>query len=140
MTTGTSIIEKVLDTVNRHDAAGYAALFAEDAVLHDPQYGEPLRGRTAIEKDLADMIRAFPDLHITVTNSIESGNQQATEWTVSGTNEGPIPFPTGEVPATGKKMEFKGSDFSRYNPQGEIAEARRYYDLAGWMAQLGLAG
>ena len=139
MTTGTSITQKVLEAVNRHDPAGYAALFAEDAVLHDPQYPEALRGRDAIAKDLEDMIRAFPDLRISITNTVESGDQQATEWKVSGTNEGPIPFPSGEVPATGKRMEFNGSDFARYNASGEIVETRRYYDIVTWMQQLGLA-
>jgi steroid delta-isomerase-like uncharacterized protein len=138
MTTATRVLQKIIEAVNRHDPAAFAALYAADAVLYDPQYSEPLRGRAEIEKDMADMIRAFPDLQFSIKSSIEAGDRQATEWMVSGTNQGPLAFPTGEVPPTGRSLEMGGSDFARYNSNGEIAESHRYYDIAGWLRQLGI--
>ena len=45
----------------------------EDAVVVDPQYPEPLRGRAAIERDIADFLRAFPDLGMEVTRTVVDG-------------------------------------------------------------------
>jgi hypothetical protein len=36
-------------------------------------------------------------------------------------------------------VTFEGAVFSRYNGQGLIVEERRYYDVAGQAAQLGIA-
>jgi ketosteroid isomerase-like protein len=33
---------RAVEAFNRDDAAGFAALYAEDAVVHDPQYPQPL--------------------------------------------------------------------------------------------------
>lgn len=134
----TEIIRKAVDAFNRHDATAFAGVYAEDAVVYDPYYPEPLRGRAAIEKDMADFFRAFPDIHNSVKLAMSDGNTIATQIAMAGVQGGPLLLPTGEVPPTGKKLESEGGIFSRLNSQGQIVEEHRYYDVAGQMAQLGL--
>ena len=50
-----------VEAFNRNDAAAFAALYAADAVVRDPQYPQPLRGRAAIEQDVVDVHRVLPD-------------------------------------------------------------------------------
>ena len=134
----TDLARRAVDLINRHDAAGLSQLYAQDAVVYDPAYGDPMRGRGAIEKDMIDFLRAFPDLHIAAKSAVDGDNIVAGEYAVSGTHNGPLPLPTGEVPPTGKRLQFEMSVFSRLNSQGLIVEEHRYYDVLGQMVQLGL--
>lgn len=129
-----------VDAFNRHDAAGFAAMYAADAVINDPQYPEPLRGRAAAEADMKSFFAAFPDVRADLSRVFVDGDYWALELVMSGTHNGPMEGPTGTVPPTGKKMSLPGAMAGRVNAQGEVVEERRYYDLAGLMGQLGLMG
>jgi steroid delta-isomerase-like uncharacterized protein len=128
-----------IDALNRHDADAFAAFYAPDVLADDPQYPEPLRGRDAIRKDIIDFWQAFPDIHFTLKNSLESGDAVAFEGLASGTHMGSMLGPEGEIPATNRPVRFRFAAFLRLDNQGLIAEERRYFDMAGMMQQLGLA-
>jgi steroid delta-isomerase-like uncharacterized protein len=133
------IFTKGVEEINNHNAGGLAALFAPEATVHDPFYPDPLKGRDAIEQDMVDFLRAFPDLKMTlVGNLLEDGDMVAGVFKVDATHTGPLASPAGEIAATGRALSFEGAAFSRYNAQGEVIEQRRYYDVAGQLAQLGL--
>jgi steroid delta-isomerase-like uncharacterized protein len=132
-------LDEAVAAFNAHDAGRFAACYAPDAIVYDPQYPEPLRGRGAIEQDMADFYRAFPDVTNRLETTLEDGEMVAARFSISGTHSGPLALPTGEVPATGRRVTFEGAVFSRYNGQGLIVEERRYYDVAGQAAQLGIA-
>jgi steroid delta-isomerase-like uncharacterized protein len=136
---GKDVIRQWTDAVNRHDAAGCAALYAPNAILKDPQYAEPLEGRDAIRKDLEDFLRGFPDLRAATHSVMESGDTFAAEGTFAGTHQGPLPTPAGEIPATGRRIDVRAAGFYRLDGQGRILEERRYYDVAGFLAQLEVA-
>lgn len=131
-------INKAIEAFNRHDADAYAALYATEAIAYDPQYPEPLKGREAIRKDIEDFFQAFPDIQAKVVNVVGRGDTIAFEVEMSGTHKGPLVSPTGNIPATNRRMEMRGSRFNRVDAQGQITECNRYYDLAGIMMQLGL--
>jgi len=130
---------RAAESFNRRDVKAFAALYAVDAVVHDPTYPQPLKGRDAVAQDLNDFLRAFPDARFTILNILEDGTTAAGEYSLSGTHTGPLALPSGEIPATGKPLSFNGSAFSRFNDRGEIVEESRYFDIAGQLAQLGLA-
>jgi len=134
----TEIVRKAVDAFNRHDAAGFASQYAEDAVVYDPYYPEPLRGRSAVRKDIEDFFRAFPDVSNALKLTMSEGNIVAAEIAVKGVHSGPLALPSGEIPATGKTMSFEGGLFARLNGQGLIVEEHRYFDVAGQLTQLGL--
>ena len=132
------LVDRHTRVFNQHDADGWASHYAENAVLYDPQYPEPVRGREAIRKDIEDFFRAFPDIQFTSTEAITSGDRIALQGVGSGTNGGPLEFPTGTIPATNKRAEIPYAAFVRVDGSGLITEERRYYDVAGLLVQLGL--
>lgn len=130
---------KLETAMTSHDGTAVGALYATDAVAHDPFYPEPLRGRPAIEKDATEFFAAFSDLKMQVTKTIEEGDASgAGEFRFSGTHDGPLITPMGDIPATHRKMDLRGAAFVTMNGQGEITEERRYYDTGQIMQQLGL--
>jgi steroid delta-isomerase-like uncharacterized protein len=139
MTAFEDLAKKWTDAFNRHDASVVAALYTQDCVVYDPINPEPLKGRAAIEKDAADFFRAFPDLRVEVINIFEKGDRAAGEIKMTGTNNGPLATPMGEVPATGKRMDLRGALVGRINAENLIVEEWRYYDTGTLMHQLGLA-
>lgn len=139
----TTTIERALEeqiaAINARDAARLAASYREDAVVRDPQYAEPLRGRVAVEDDATGYFRAFPDMRAEVTCSVVSGSTLAVEMTMVGTHTGPLALPTGEeVPPTNQPLRFTMAFFDTVDENGMIIDERRYYDIADQLRQLGL--
>lgn len=129
---------KAAEAINAHDAKAFAATYAVDAVVHDPFYPQPLKGRDAIEQDMVELLRAFPDARFTLGPPLQGGETIAAEYTWRGTHQGPLASPDGEIPATGKSIDNSGAVFSKLNADGEVSEERRYYDVAGLVSQLGV--
>jgi steroid delta-isomerase-like uncharacterized protein len=132
-------IRKNLDTLARHDTATFADGYASDAVVDDPAYPEPLRGRDAVRKDIEAFIRAFPDLHPEIRNLVtnDDGSYALEVW-MTGTHTGPLALPDGEVPATGRPIKSPMAVFGRCDADGRFVEERRYYDVLGMLTQLGV--
>ncbi len=129
---------RAVEAFNRDDPAGFAALYAEDAVVYDPQYPQPLIGREAIEQDAVDVRRSMPDARFTLRTVLQLGESAAVEYDLGGTHSGPLALPDGELEATGLHVDLPGGVFARFDSQGRVAEERRYYDLAGMFNQLGI--
>jgi steroid delta-isomerase-like uncharacterized protein len=132
------LIDQHIKAFNDHNAQAWASHYTPNAVVHDPQYPEPLRGREAIQKDVEDFFSAFPDMHFTVTNTLVSGDRGAIEGIGAGTHRGPLVGPGGTIPATNRQAKIAFVAMIQLDSSGLIAEERRYYDLAGMMQQLGL--
>ena len=130
------VADKIAKAYESVDATAMANLYAEDAIVISP--GQELRGRKAIQEHMESMLRAFPDLKIEFLTILPSGNHIAFEQIVRGTNTGTIISPEGEIPPTGKKVEFKAVWIGRISADGLIEEDRSYYDTADFMRQLGL--
>lgn len=131
-------VEKQISIFNAHDAEGWVNTYAENATLSDPQYPEALQGREAIRKDIVDFFTAFPDMRFTVTDVITDGDKYVVEGTGTGTHQGPIQGPQGEIPPTNKHIETKFVAIGRVDASNLITEERRYYDQASLFQQLGL--
>ncbi|MHA7290024.1 ester cyclase [Arthrobacter sp. MDT3-24] len=131
-------IARAIEAANTHDAKAFAATYAADAVVHDPLYPQPLKGRDAVEQDMVELLRAFPDVSLTVGPLFQDGETFAAEYTLRGTHQGPLASPGGEIAATGKSFINNAAVFSKFNAEGEVTEERRYYDVAGLLAQLGV--
>jgi steroid delta-isomerase-like uncharacterized protein len=130
-------IRQTTEAFNRHDAAAAAERFSQNAVVHDPQYPEPLRGGEAIRDDMEAWFRSIPDVHAELRSVLEDGNTYAFEVAMSGTHQGPISTPSGEIPPTGKRIEMSFGAFGRIDGENKVVEERRYYDVAGLADQLG---
>ncbi|MFD4422301.1 ester cyclase [Agromyces sp. NPDC058484] len=127
-----------IDAFNRDDPAGFAAIYAEDAIVHDPLYPQPLRGRAAVEQDAADLRRAIPDARFTLLDVLQDQSAIAFRYGLIGTHLGPLSTPDGEIAPTGSTIDVPGAVFSRLDRDGFVEEERRYFDVSRLLAQVGL--
>jgi steroid delta-isomerase-like uncharacterized protein len=80
---------------------------------------------------------AFPDLNHTVGALAEGGDTVAFELRVAGTHTEPLRTPAGDVPATGRAVDFHAGDVWQVN-DGRIVALHVYFDQMELLGQLGL--
>jgi steroid delta-isomerase-like uncharacterized protein len=93
--------------------------------------GEELRGPDGVKGAVTWLRTAFPDLRFEIDNLISDGDQAAVRWTASGTHLGPF----ADVPPTGRRVEWTGSDWFRLH-RGRIIDAWVIADGEGLHEQL----
>ena len=125
-----------VDAFNAHDEGRIRELSAENGVLEAP--GEvKIQGREATTQYAMAWLSAFPDARITVNNELVAGDWIVQEFTFSGTHEGTLMSPAGEIPPTHQKLNGRGVQIFRV--EGEtVADTRLYFDQVEVMTQLGL--
>jgi steroid delta-isomerase-like uncharacterized protein len=124
---------------NAHDVDRSLAVLADNVVWHDVGSPDPMRDKAAVHQYIQSWFTAFPDMRIVVKNRVVTEDQVAAEVEFSGTNTGPLQMgpDTPAIPATGKKINSKGTYFVRIR-DGKAVEVHTYPDAAGMMMQLGL--
>jgi steroid delta-isomerase-like uncharacterized protein len=127
---------KFVDAFNAHDEARIRELNGENVVFEAP--GEiRLEGRDAATEYAMAWLRAFPDARLTVTNELADGDWVAQEFMFEGTHEDTLSSPSGEIPATHKRLDGRGVQI--FKVEGEfVTETRLYFDQVEVMTQLGL--
>src|SRR2546428_3423519 len=102
-------VRRLNAAVNAHDLNPIGDMYADDAELTWP--GMPtFKGRQAVVAFYAQMFGAFPDVQVTLRRIVEQGDAVAVEYESAGTNGGPPPLPTRELPpATNKHTLVRGA-------------------------------
>jgi predicted ester cyclase len=95
-----------------------------------------LRGAADVITAWKGWAAAFPDSKATFEAAHISGNTVILELTWRGTQSGPLRTPSGEIPATGRKIEMRACQIVDV-ADGKARGIRQYLDLATMMAQLG---
>ncbi len=116
------------EAFNNHDADAVAAEYAAEAIVYDPLYPEPLRGRDAVREDHANLFRAFADIIVHRSVFIANGNTAAWEVTVSGTHSGPLDTPEGIISPTYCRIEQSYGVIADIDHDGRFLRVRRYTD------------
>lgn len=132
-----SIGKQWLELWNERDFAGAASLVAEDAVIVETATDELFRGPDGSRQENEKWASAFPDGRIEIRNAIASDEAAVLESAFRGTHTGPFRTPAGELPSTGRSVEFAFCTVWQIE-NGKIAGGRHYYDTATVMRQLGL--
>ncbi|MGH8895226.1 MAG: ester cyclase [Actinomycetes bacterium] len=130
------LMDEVTAAAFSKNADTAAKLYALDAVAVTPDRGE-IRGRESIAEYLVEFLGAFPDARYEPLAEHEAGNVAIDEGFVVGTNTGPLVLPTGEIPATGKKVRVRACDIATVK-DGVITDHRFYFDQVELLEQLGL--
>jgi steroid delta-isomerase-like uncharacterized protein len=104
---------------------------APDVLLRTPLPVEAT-GAGAIEEVFAKLLRAFPDLHITVEDLVGEDDKVVSRNSVSGTHQGEYMG----LPATGKSVTYEEIFIARF-AGGRIAETWGLVDVLSQMRQLG---
>ena len=99
--------------------------------------GAQLRGRDEVLGFFHGFWEAFPDARNEVVRLIGEGSTCAGEGTFTGTHTGTMRTPTGELPPTGRRVQFGW--MAMYEFRGDaLASEHLYFDQAELLGQLGL--
>jgi steroid delta-isomerase-like uncharacterized protein len=131
------IAERYFRNIEQGDVAGALACLAPGAEFINPLGAMPVPD--GVRMMLEGYVSGFPDNRFEVKNVIEAGDQVVMEADWVGTHAGPLPLPDGSaVPATGRAVRAPLVTVFRVR-EGRIVSHRGYWDLAGFLAQLGLS-
>ncbi|WP_432561440.1 ester cyclase [Kineococcus sp. SYSU DK003] len=119
-----------------HDPSAVTAYLAEDAVVEDVA----LRVRCESRDEVAQYVQSLhdttsTDYRIELTSAFGDGDHVALEWIVEGTND--RADPARGLPATGRRFRTPGASLT-WLRGGRVVRDRHYYDLAGFLQQVGL--
>jgi predicted ester cyclase len=99
----------------------------------------PLVGsKDIIEKNAKPFAGAFPDATGEAQLTLVYGNNVVGVWLLRGQHKGPLPGPTGEIPATNKKIGYLIGHAVEIQG-GKAVHERQFADAHTLLGQLGLA-
>ena len=96
--------DSVLKMWNEANLTVVDEVYAPELVRHDCGLPEDIVGLENIKNYLEKFFNAFPDLNITVDETIAVGNKLVQRWTLTGTNTGYM----AEMPPSGKNVRVSG--------------------------------
>ena len=103
-----------------------------DPALVGVSEGGEIRGPDAFKSLVYEpMVRAFPDVSVSLDRIIGEGNEVAIRWTAVATHKGPFL----DIAPTGKKVQFSGITWIEFK-QGRIISGADSYNLHGLIAYL----
>lgn len=123
-----------IEGLNRGDVSMANSVFAPDCVVHMTGIAEPIRGAGPFKEVVAGLLRAFPDLHLTIEDQLVQGDLVAFRWRATGTHNGPL----GAAPPTGKPVALDGLILDRM-AGGKVRERWEQWDQSLMLQQLGFA-
>jgi steroid delta-isomerase-like uncharacterized protein len=116
------------------DLDGSSQYVAEDVEWANPV--ATVHGRDELRGLLGVFWTAIPDFQHDVSDVVESGDLVALRGTATGTHTGPLVGPMGEIPPSGRTVSFPFAAWARVE-DGMIREFRGYWDVMGFMQQIG---
>jgi ketosteroid isomerase-like protein len=136
------LMQTLDDAWNGQDLETFGKRHKDDVVVKWPGQ-PPTHGIEAHRQEALDFFKTFPDQHL--DNRPYRTFFASGEWTCSiarftGTMTGPMKGADGkEIPPTGKSFEVDFCTVAHWDDDGRIIEENLFYDLVGFMKQLGLS-
>ena len=127
----------VVEAFNRSDWEACTAALTPDSVYDEVGTSRRLQGPPQIIQALQGWKGAMPDVKGTVTNALGTGNTVVLEVTWHGTNTGPLPRPSGTLPATGIQQTTRSGWVLNFD-RDRIKESRHCFDMLSFLQQLGI--
>ena len=128
--------ERGTDTFNAHDIEAFAAVLADDVVFQAPG-GMRGEGKEACAGFFGSWFSAFPDAHVDVHAVHFVDDVAVEEGTFTGTHDGVLQTPAGEVPPTGRPVEIAYIQVLRFR-DGKHVSFNLMFDRLAMLEQLGL--
>ena len=125
-----------INAFTAHDEAAIRAATADDCVFEGPG-GVRLEGGDAVTGYAMVWLNAFSDAQLVVDAVAVDGDWVAHTGVFKGTHDGTLASPAGDVPATGRRLEGRCSQFVRFE-DGRSVEEHLYFDQMDIVTQLGL--
>src|SRR5438132_3745612 len=132
-----SVVERGNKNFNAHNLEAIARDATPDSEMTAP--GDiKLKGPQAIKEYNQNFITAFPDARVDAKNTFTQGNHVIVEGVFTGTHNGTLKTPMGDVPATGRKVKGEFVQIFEVD-RGLIKKLSLMYDQVQLMTQLGMA-
>lgn len=131
-------VEGGAQAINAGDWDAYGALFARDVVIRSPGTPDGVVGRDARVAFGRAFAAAFPDARVEPVRAFTQDDLVCMEVRFHGRHDGPMVTPGGEIPATGRTVEFPYCIVARFE-DGEVVEMDEYFDQLAMLTQLGVA-
>lgn len=129
--------DKSTAAFNAHDIDRFTELIGDDAVFHAPG-GMSGAGQRACAEFYGAWLSAFPDAHVAVRDLYVCGDVGVEEGTFTGTHEGVLQTPAGDIQPTGSRVTIDYMQAIRFR-DGKQAAFDLIYDRLQLLEQLGLS-
>jgi steroid delta-isomerase-like uncharacterized protein len=128
-----------IDAFNAGDWGRFGATMSPDCVYDEPGTQRHVEGVDAVVDVNRGWKDAFPDAHGTVERAVAANGTATLEITWEGTQSGTLHTPGGDLPPSGRRVAVKAVQV--IDVEGDkITESHHYFDMAGMLQQLGVAG
>jgi steroid delta-isomerase-like uncharacterized protein len=135
-TTVREAFEQHTEAFNSHDIDRFASTLADDVVFQAPG-GIIGEGKSACAQFYGGWMGAFPDAHVEIHDLHIAGDVAVEEGTFTGTHQGVLRAPDGDVPSTGRPVTVDYIQVLRYH-DGRYISFNLMYDQLSLLEQLGL--
>src|SRR5690242_15545946 len=124
-------LTKFAEAVNTANYELFDQVVAPDSVDHDPAPGQ-VAGPKGYRDLFTEMRRAFPDMTVDLAALVQGEDTIAFAYTFKGTHNGVLMG----IPATGKKVQIRGMQMSKFK-DGKMVERWGSSDQLGMLQQIG---
>jgi ketosteroid isomerase-like protein len=136
--TARELYKEAMRRVDSGDQEGFLALMADDCRWRVP--GAELRGKEQLVEWITPFWQGFSTFRHDLARTVaESDELVFGEGTWTGTNDGPLVMPDGELPPSGRTVSLPFAIAATRAPDGErIESVHLYFDQVGFLGQLGV--
>ena len=128
-----SFAHTIIDTWNTRVGEKIIQLYSLDYAGDDLTGGKKRSGSEGVKDWLDRVLHAFPNIHYTLIDYVESGDRLVLHWLAEGNHHGSFL----KIPASGKQVRINGISILKIE-NGKIKEGKLFWDLAGVLRQIGL--
>jgi steroid delta-isomerase-like uncharacterized protein len=136
MTDTKQLANRFIEAFNAHDEKALLALDTPDSTFSAPG-AATLHGAQASTGYAMAWLNAFPDARMVIRNLTITDDTIVQEFTFEGTHTATLHAPTGDVPATNRRLSGRGAQVLKVR-DGLIADTQLYFDQVDVLTQLGL--
>lgn len=131
------IVEAQMEAFNAGDLDRCLAHFSEDTVRYAPGLSDPIRGRDALREAVESFVAPFPDMRAEKVSMFAQGDLVCLQAIAAGTHKNPFKGPRGEIQPTNNPVRIPICHVFKL-ANGQITEDYQYFDLVGFLAQMGV--
>jgi steroid delta-isomerase-like uncharacterized protein len=127
------IVRHMFDAWNAHDPERMLKVLDEKFVAQSDTFPGARTGREAARQTMMTYLKAFPDLHFDVAQTITEGDFVVSRWTATGTHRGEL---MGLAP-TNRRAVTNGCSVTQIK-NGRAVHDWVYWDTGHLLKQLGV--
>jgi steroid delta-isomerase-like uncharacterized protein len=127
------ITRQMFDAWNGHDPDRLLKLVDEKYVSESDTQPAAVVGRDATRQSMMGYLKAFPDLHFEVAQTVAEGDFVVTRWTATGTHRGDLKG----MPPTNRRAVTNGCSVTQFK-NGKAVHNWLYWDTGHLLKQLGV--